>query len=105
MKISQEMLDFFQEMRNWSEITFGEDDGTGTAKHLAKEALEAAENPKDIMEWADCLMLTTDGAYRAGYSLEQLLEAVVKKFEICKKRKWLPPNAEGIIEHDRSIAE
>lgn len=101
--IGKELLDFLDEIGRWSQNTFGSvAGGKACAKHLEKEAREAAANPFDLEEWADCFMLTIDGAKRSGYDFSTLIQAVQHKFEICKTRKWLPPNADGVVEHDRS---
>uniref|UniRef100_A0A6M5CDZ7 dATP/dGTP diphosphohydrolase MazZ domain-containing protein n=1 Tax=Vibrio phage Vc1 TaxID=1480731 RepID=A0A6M5CDZ7_9CAUD len=51
----------------WSDQTFGAVDkvgGVGCLKHLAKEAIEAAENPGDLSEWADIQLLLWDAMRR-----------------------------------------
>lgn len=42
------------EHAKWSQATFGVVGPVGPLKHLSKEALEAAEQPGDLSEWADC---------------------------------------------------
>ena len=100
--VNPELQNLVDQLFAWSLSTFGpSEDGYGCAAHLIKEAEEAKNTPNDVLEWADCFMLLVDGARRSGFSLQELLEAVETKFAICKQRKWLPPNAEGVIEHDR----
>lgn len=41
----------------WSQATFGNVGPVGPLKHLSKEALEAAEEPGDLSEWADMQFL------------------------------------------------
>lgn len=54
-----------------------------------KDGLEwAAEAPDDISEFADILMLVWDATRRAGFSDEQLAEAVAEKLERNKRRAW-----------------
>lgn len=72
----------------WSDRQFGNVGPVGPLKHLAKEAIEAAEAPDDISEFADILMLVWDATRRAGFSDEQLAEAVAKKLERNKRRAW-----------------
>ena len=63
----------------------------GSIEHLKKlkiEADEAIEEPKDIIEYADCLLALFGAAYKAGFSYNQLIEASKTKFEIVKSRKW-----------------
>lgn len=72
----------------WSDRQFGNVGPVGPLKHLAKEAVEAAEAPDDISEFADILMLLWDATRRAGFSDEQLAEAVAEKLERNKRRQW-----------------
>lgn len=72
----------------WSDRQFGDVGPVGPLKHLAKEAIEAAEAPDDISEFADILMLVWDATRRAGFSDEQLAEAVAEKLERNKRRVW-----------------
>lgn len=72
----------------WSDRQFGNVGPVGPLKHLAKEAIEAAEAPDDISEFADIIMLVWDATRRAGFSDEQLAEAVAEKLERNKRRTW-----------------
>lgn len=72
----------------WSDRQFGNVGPVGPLKHLAKEAIEAAEAPDDISEFADILMLVWDATRRAGFSDEQLAEAVAEKLERNRRRAW-----------------
>jgi len=96
---------FWNAQAAWSRATFGEDHERGPIgplKHLAKEAVEAQLNPKDIFEFVDCLFLIFDASRRAGFDLDQLVEAAWKKLEINKSRKWTKPTSDEPAEHDRS---
>lgn len=72
----------------WSDRQFGNVGPVWPLKHLAKEAIEAAEAPDDISEFADIIMLVWDTTRRAGFSDEQLAEAVAEKLERNKRRAW-----------------
>lgn len=50
---------------DWSQATFGNVGPVGPLKHLSKEALEAAEQPGDLSEWADMQFLLWDVQRRA----------------------------------------
>lgn len=84
--------DPFYHVRNqhaeWSDRQFGNVGPIGPLKHLSKEAIEAAEAPDDISEFADIIMLVWDATRRAGFSDEQLAEAVAEKLERNKRRSW-----------------
>ena len=93
-----------QELSAWSQATFGTDQERGPVgplKHLAKEVQEALGKPDDIDEYADCLILVIDAARRAGFKMIPLLEAAIRKIEVCKKRQWPKPSSDEPVEHVR----
>lgn len=78
----------------WSDKTFGTPDKIGCVgplKHLAKEAIEASENPGDLSEWADIQLLLWDAQRRAGVTDEQILSAIIEKMEVNRARDWPEP--------------
>lgn len=92
--------------RNWSVKNFGdrnERGPVGPLKHLSKEALEAAEAPRDIMEFADCQFLLLDAMYRAGHTSEDLDRAMAAKMEVLETRVYRKAAGDVPIEHDRSL--
>lgn len=90
--------------RAWSDATFGTERGpVGALKHLAKEAQEAAENPTDLTEFADCLFLLWDGVHRAGFTMEQVVAAGEEKLKVLRTRTYDRNTPEDQpAEHDRS---
>jgi hypothetical protein len=96
---------FWDAQSEWSQSTFGTDaerGPIGPLKHLAKEAVEAQEKTSDIFEYADCLFLVCDATRRAGFTLDQLLDAAFEKLEINKARNWpKPKNMNEAVEHER----
>jgi hypothetical protein len=88
---------------NWSQETFGSDADRGpigALKHLEKEAREAQED-FDLMEFADCFLLTVDAARRAGFTFPTLVFAAMDKMEINKQREWPMPVSDEPVEHVR----
>ncbi len=75
----------------WSQATFGNVGPVGPLKHLSKEALEAAEQPGDLSEWADMHFLLWDAQRRAGITDEQITQAMIEKLAINKQRSWPEP--------------
>lgn len=75
----------------WSQSTFGSVGPIGPLKHLSKEALEAANEPGDLSEWADMQFLLWDAQRRAGITDEQITQAMVEKLAINKARHWPEP--------------
>lgn len=88
----------------WSLETFGPGFRTGVFRHLEKEVKEAEKKPDDITEWADLLILTFDGAMRAGHAPEDIIRAYHLKIFENMEREW--PDWRGLptdqpIEHIR----
>ncbi|EBP8737989.1 DUF550 domain-containing protein [Salmonella enterica] len=80
-----------REHAEWSDKTFGDVGPVGPLKHLSKEALEAAADPSDPLEWADMQFLLWDAQRRAGITEEQIALAMVEKLAVNKKRQWPEP--------------
>jgi hypothetical protein len=79
------------EHAEWSQTTFGNVGPVGPLKHLSKEALEAAEEPDDLSEWADMQFLLWDAQRRAGITDEQITQAMIDKLAVNKSRQWTEP--------------
>lgn len=79
------------EHAEWSDATFGNVGPVGPLKHLSKEALEAAANPEDPLEWADMQFLLWDAQRRMGLSDEFITRAMIEKLAINKARQWPEP--------------
>ncbi len=80
-----------REHADWSQSTFGNVGPVGPLKHLSKEAIEAAEAPDDLSEWADMQFLLWDAQRRAGITDEQITQAMIEKMAINKARIWPEP--------------
>ncbi|HIF7138651.1 DUF550 domain-containing protein [Citrobacter freundii] len=80
-----------REHATWSQATFGDVGPVGPLKHLSKEALEAAADPSDSLEWADMQFLLWDAQRRMGISDEFITRAMVEKLAINKSRQWPEP--------------
>jgi hypothetical protein len=75
--------------REWSERTFGP--GTrllGVLDHIRKELIEIEENPTDVEEWVDVIILAFDGAWRAGWEPQQIIDAIKAKQAKNELRTW-----------------
>ncbi|HGF3169717.1 TPA: dATP/dGTP pyrophosphohydrolase domain-containing protein [Salmonella enterica subsp. enterica serovar Muenster] len=80
-----------REHAEWSDATFGDVGPIGPLKHLSKEALEAAADPSEPLEWADMQFLLWDAQRRMGISDEFITRAMIEKLEINKSRQWPEP--------------
>lgn len=75
--------------RKFSEKTFGPGARTvGVIDHIRKELDEICAKPHDLSEWIDVVILALDGAWRAGYSPEQIIDALVVKQTRNEARTW-----------------
>ena len=96
---------YLQRHIEWSRETFGEGRRTeGLCKHIAKELDEIRQNPTDLMEWVDVIILAIDGAWRAGYTPVEIINALIKKQAINFERKWVRRGENEPTEHERDGA-
>lgn len=92
--------------RAFSLKTFGPGARTkGVLNHIREELDEIEKTPDDITEWADVIILALDGAWRAGFEPQQIIDAVIAKQRMNEGRVW--PNWQDFpedqpINHDRS---
>jgi hypothetical protein len=95
-----------RKQREFSYKTYGPGKRTpGLIAHIKKELREVAQKPDDLMEWIDIVILACDGALRAGYTPQEIVEALALKQKINEERKW--PDWKNFsstqpFEHDRS---
>lgn len=92
--------------KEWSEATFGPGARTkGVIDHIRKELCEIEDDPADLREWVDVIILAFDGAWRAGWEAEAIIEAIVAKQRKNEARTWpdwRTADPDKAIEHDRS---
>jgi hypothetical protein len=79
-----------ERQRAFSFKTFGppNNNSTGLIDHIRKELIEIEEDPLDIYEWIDVVILALDGALRAGYSPAEIVYALEAKQTKNEGRKW-----------------
>lgn len=94
--------DILSKQRPWSLKTFGSGKRTkGITEHIAKELVEINDDPDDLMEWVDVILLALDGAWRSGYTDLQVEEAIRIKQSYNMARVW--PKFEGNAAPDVAI--
>lgn len=95
-----------QRQRAFSEKTFGPGARTkGVIDHIRKELKEIEADPTDISEWIDVAILALDGAWRAGFTPEQIIQTLVAKQDKNEARTWpdwRTMSEDQAIEHDRT---
>ena len=101
-----DLITHLQRQHEWSERTFGPGHRTaGVLDHIRKELREIEAAPLDLSEWIDVVILALDGAWRAGYSPEEIAAALIAKQTRNEARTWpdwrtAPPDK--AIEHERT---
>lgn len=89
---------------DWSKRTFGPGKRTiGITKHIEKECAEVRENPDDLSEWVDIMILAMDGYWRAGGTPEMLLHDIIAKQAINRERKYPKTGEDEPSEHVREF--
>lgn len=84
IKIIERQIDF-------SVKTFGPPNNNtwGILDHICKEIDEvAASSGNAIEEWIDIVILALDGAWRAGFAADKIVDALIGKIELNEQRKW-----------------
>lgn len=93
-------------LRDWSNDTFGPGPRlTSGLTHIRKELKEIEENPADITEWADAVILTLSTAMRQGHTPHDLITAILQKMDTNENRVWPDWRQfadDQVIEHDRT---
>ncbi len=75
--------------RDWSLETFGPGSRLlGVLDHIRKELTEIEADPTDITEWVDVIILAFDGAWRAGWEPQQIIDAIKAKQARNEARQW-----------------
>lgn len=78
-----------QQQKDWAFETFGPGERLqGNLAHIRKELGEIEEDPSDLVEWVDVVILAFDGAMRQGYTPEQIIETYKAKMAINYARSW-----------------
>lgn len=73
-------------------------------EHLRREIAEVEDDPTDISEWVDVVILASDGAMRHGASPQDVIRAVHEKWAVNRSRRWPDWRGRGedeTIEHVR----
>jgi hypothetical protein len=104
-----DLIKHLHRARDFSLKTYGPGIRTkGVIDHITKELKEIEKDPTDLKEWIDVVILGFDGAWRAGYTPEEIVEALEAKQTKNENRKWpdwrdADPNK--AIEHVRGIED
>lgn len=82
-------VEHIQRQIDFSIKTFGPGNRTaGVIDHIRKELKEIEDDPQDIHEWVDVIILAIDGAWRSGWTPKEIIEAIKLKQKINETRTW-----------------
>jgi Protein of unknown function (DUF550) len=94
-----DFTEFLHRKIEWSRRTFGPDQRThGLSDHIRKELEEIEQNPADLEEWIDIILLAIDGAWRSGASPEDIVAMLMAKAQRNELRSW--PDWRRLTEND-----
>lgn len=100
------LQEFLSAQREWSERTFGPGKRTiGVTEHIKKEIEEVRENPEDLTEWVDIILLALDGYWRHGGQPETIMADMIAKQEKNFKRTYNRTAEDQPSFHVKSHAE
>ena len=84
-----DLIKHLERQKSFSLKTFGPGfRTTGVINHITKELEEIKNDPFDLEEWIDVILLAMDGAWRTGASPEQIAQMIEFKQTKNESRKW-----------------
>ena len=87
----KDLQGFVERLIAFSAATFGpaNNNTAGILDHIEKEIKEVRScGGADLSEWVDIIILAIDGAWRAGFTAEEICIGLNVKQQINMKRKW-----------------
>lgn len=95
------IIEYLEKQIPWSTKTFGSSPRTlGIIQHITKELEGIKAKPHDLEEWVDVAILALDGAWRAGYTPQQIADKMAEKQAKNFARKWPTTKSEHeAVEH------
>ena len=84
-----DLIKHLHRQREFSLKAFGPDQRlSGVIDHIRKELIEIEEDPHNIYEWVDIILLALDGAWRSGHNVEEICAAIKFKQDKNERRQW-----------------
>lgn len=84
-----DLIKHLKRQSSFSLKTFGPGSRTkGVLDHIRKELNEIEQQPNDLEEWVDVILLAFDGAWRSGATPEQIVEMLNAKQTKNEARDW-----------------
>ena len=84
-----DLINYLNDQIEFSRKTFGPGDRTeGILDHIRKELKEIEADTCDLEEWIDVIMLAFDGAWRIGFTPNEICQMLQHKLDKNIKRDW-----------------
>ena len=84
-----DLVAHLERQRGFSERTFGPGARTaGVLDHIRKELKEIEQDPLELEEWVDVILLALDGAWRAGHEPAAIARGIDAKMTKNEQRDW-----------------
>lgn len=80
---------FVNDLYAWSKVAYGPGKRTkGILDHIRKELNEIEDDPDDLEEWIDVILLALNGAQRLDVGGKAIIEMLYTKIEKNARRTW-----------------
>lgn len=87
-------------LSDWQDRTFGQATLESVLAHMREEIDEVIENPDDLYEWADMLLLFLGAMSKQGIRFEEVFDKSRDKFyNVLVHRQWGNPDSNGVVRH------
>ena|SRR3990172_3923127 len=93
-----DLTSYIRDQIQWSKKAFGEGRRReGLLRHIESEIKEVRESSDDyfeLTEWIDIIILALDGAWRIGFTPEQITHQLESKQILNRMRSWPMPKSD-----------
>ena len=90
--------ELYNQIGEFARNTYKNADYYSFMEKLKEEIKEVIENPDDISEYADCIIVLFSACGKRNIPYSELVKTIKEKFEINKNREWYEIKP-GIYKH------
>lgn len=90
-----------REVNAWQAVTFPTATPASVVEHLRREVMELVEEPTNVLELADVVILAAALSLTLGLSVSDLTAVIDAKLGVNRLRAWQAPDHMGVVEHVR----
>lgn len=84
-----DLVAHLERAKEFSEKTWGPGPRyQGVVDHIREELEEIEQDPYDLKEWVDVILLAFDGTWRMGHTAQEVVDAIVAKQTVNENRNW-----------------